>query len=719
MHRRRIWSLVGIGVPVNTIQVSSASEVGRQQVRKIGSAPVAMSIPCEENPNFATRARIFADSWNYDNAQWEGDVTIPVEVGPHRPFSTKKAVRTKFIPYIGTEQLRFEWKTNRAEFDSGEATDHMPVAKMLFEQSNRVHQAARDAPINRFVGETEPFSLWFADDHVFMIVNHDGSLVLGQESTGFRNHQDVCARFPPGSTMEFDAAQFEAAGQITSDANGAVVRQSFAANWVSHPYKVFRVQDCTLGAVGGMFGRTGVVSASTNVAATTGMAAGAAKYSSYFAFLGKQAAAQDLASMNSTHTQGAAHPNTFYPAAHGAAIPTARSAQIGRALCERASVVIFTKDSFTMLKKQDHQPAEITTRAQAYTFMARTGANQDFDDRVYPQAYFITRRYKTAIEAAASDVTDIPEELYGQVIAVELCRGGHQALFGVARNQVDGLAGAIAPTLVAPGHNANIVAASDTCFQGRFEAREGELPPSMTIDANGAVTAMTNANISLSGAVHADTGLAGRWDTWEVVRYAAYGYGGGADRAIRSQLSSGMTTLTTGYNAMGYNAAVSTDAVMPSTEDGLVPADAFAHGQRLCPTHSKGRARYILTPSGPTSASSRNDLGTRTAANYVNDVEASNCYAKVAEYESRIPSGAVPIKKVYMSWRDQGPHLLCEWAVLKQVSPVYNLYYPQFESFRDNNFDNTAIAVQQGYIRDVRIAQFVRVCRANHFGCAD
>ena len=35
----------GIGVPVNTIQVSSASEVGRQQVRKIGSAPVAMSIP--------------------------------------------------------------------------------------------------------------------------------------------------------------------------------------------------------------------------------------------------------------------------------------------------------------------------------------------------------------------------------------------------------------------------------------------------------------------------------------------------------------------------------------------------------------------------------------------------------------------------------------------------------------------------------------------------
>ena len=48
----------GIGVPVNTIQVHSASEVGRQQVRKIGSAPVAMSIPSEENPNFNTCAHL-------------------------------------------------------------------------------------------------------------------------------------------------------------------------------------------------------------------------------------------------------------------------------------------------------------------------------------------------------------------------------------------------------------------------------------------------------------------------------------------------------------------------------------------------------------------------------------------------------------------------------------------------------------------------------------
>ena len=95
----------GIGVPVSTVQVSSAPQAGRQQVKSVASAPISVAIPSEENPNYASRARIFGDSWNYDDARWEGDITIPVEVGPHRPYSTKKAVRTKFIPYIGTEQL--------------------------------------------------------------------------------------------------------------------------------------------------------------------------------------------------------------------------------------------------------------------------------------------------------------------------------------------------------------------------------------------------------------------------------------------------------------------------------------------------------------------------------------------------------------------------------------------------------------------------------------
>ena len=86
---------LGVGVPINTVQVSS-QQVGRQQVAAPGSTSIR--IQSEENKNFATRAHDFSDSWNYDKARWEGDITIPVEVGAHRPYSVKKAVRTKFIP---------------------------------------------------------------------------------------------------------------------------------------------------------------------------------------------------------------------------------------------------------------------------------------------------------------------------------------------------------------------------------------------------------------------------------------------------------------------------------------------------------------------------------------------------------------------------------------------------------------------------------------------
>ena len=131
------------GVPLNAVALTSATQAGRQQVRRIGATPVPTSVPTEENPNFAARARMFSESWNYDNARWEGDITIPVEVGPHRPYSSKKAVRTKFVPFIGQEGLRFEWQNYKAEFDyKGSSTkDQMPIAKYLFEQSTRLHQA--------------------------------------------------------------------------------------------------------------------------------------------------------------------------------------------------------------------------------------------------------------------------------------------------------------------------------------------------------------------------------------------------------------------------------------------------------------------------------------------------------------------------------------------------------------------------------------------------
>ena len=129
----------------------------------------------------------------------------------------------------------------------------MPVAKYLFEQSNRLHLSARDAPIARQIGATEPFSVWFGDDFAFMIVPHDNAPTRGQDTQAIRCHADVCRRFPPGSTMEWDGAAIEAVAQGAENA--------FAENWFAKPYRVFRVQDCSLGAVGGRFGLTGNVSA--------------------------------------------------------------------------------------------------------------------------------------------------------------------------------------------------------------------------------------------------------------------------------------------------------------------------------------------------------------------------------------------------------------------------------------------------------------------------
>ena len=111
----------------------------------------------------------------------------------------------------------------------------MPTAKYLFEQSTRLHQSARDAPIARQVCETDSFSLWMEYDKAFLIIPHDVSTSMGQEKSGLRNHADVCARYPPGSTVEFDSATMAARGHIGQ-------MNSFAANYFDKPWKVFRVQ---------------------------------------------------------------------------------------------------------------------------------------------------------------------------------------------------------------------------------------------------------------------------------------------------------------------------------------------------------------------------------------------------------------------------------------------------------------------------------------------
>ena len=351
-------------------------------------------------------------------------------------------------------------------------------------------------------------------------------------------------------------------------------------------------------------------------------------------------------------------------------------------LCERASVVIFTKDSFTFKDKPDHQGGvhKVTTEAQLETFFG-DGTTAQFPQASTPTAYYCVRRYKNAAENAAA--LGIPKELYGQTIAVELARGGHMSVFG---------AGAALPANAAhrhghaQGHNANVCR---QVFTSRFEAREGRFPPSMTyagIAAGSAVVGMSAANIS-------ELDLANRWDTFECKRFVTIGYQGGA-AAYQTQIAQSVNLDTSAYTA----AVDVTDRIAttfhtdryPTSQAAAAPAAAVG-GCNLSPDFSLGRYRYILTPSGPTSACSRNNLGSLGSVDYMNNITASNCYATLPKrsYEERIPSGFVPIKQVQMKWRDQGPCLLCEWAVLKKIEPVYSLYYPQFEKYVDDTFTSS------------------------------
>ena len=561
-------------VPLNEVQLTCATQVGTQQTRSIGSAPVGYRYPSEENPNFATRARQFAEKWNYDEARWEGDITIPLECGVHRPYSSKKATRTKFIPYIGQEQIMYEWKKQKAEFDyKGSKPDTMQVAKYLFEQSNRLHQSARDAPIARQVGQTAPFSLWLGFDMAFMIVPHDVSPVMGAETQKISCHADVCARFPPGSTVEWDAvamsAQARAAGQQADQG-------SFLPEWFK-TFKVFRVQDCTLGAVGGLYGAihtpAASLSASTNVQALSSCGSGAQKLATYIASLSRAAANNTTTNathgtllMDQTFAQCPVNAGNNAPAP-GVAL------QLGKVLCERSSVVIFTRDSFQGLQKADHQGNAILTRAAWNVFTRDAGA---FPVTECPQAYFAVRRYKERDEATAGagrpGVT-LPDELYGQPVAVELARSGVKLILGQQYNDAVGAdaAGAAAAGIVGPAvagvrrfGQANHAQYVNTVFASRFEAKEGAFPPTMTI-AGGVPTPMTAANLM-------DQTLAGRWDTFEVQKFVCVGNSGGA---VPTQLDPGMNGAMNAFNALpayNVNAPIPVATLLQTDSTGLIPA---------------------------------------------------------------------------------------------------------------------------------------------------
>ena len=103
----------GCGFPVNLGQTACPSKCQGRTITpelSLAASPKPFWVASEECPNFATRSREFQREWNYDSNRWEGSITMPVECGPHRPYSSKKAVRTKFIPFISAEQLLFQFK---------------------------------------------------------------------------------------------------------------------------------------------------------------------------------------------------------------------------------------------------------------------------------------------------------------------------------------------------------------------------------------------------------------------------------------------------------------------------------------------------------------------------------------------------------------------------------------------------------------------------------
>ena len=181
-------------------------------------------------------------------------------------------------------------------------------------------------------------------------------------------------------------------------------------------------------------------------------------------------------------------------------------------------------------------------------------------------------------------------------------------LLGIPRCSVVGAGGGAVAAGAIAGDGAGRQGCIRTLFQGRFEAREGELPPTMTIDANGAPVPMTDQNLDIFGA-----GLANRWDKFEVVKAVSMGAGDS------SQLFHGYAGAYNAYNATVYATAHIQQAAAAGAA-GWVPGaasltanNATVLAGRLSPATAKGRYQYVLTTSGVTSVCSRNDLGTRIA----------------------------------------------------------------------------------------------------------
>ena len=71
-------------------------------------------IQASENRNFEERVKMFRGGYNKDTDEWEGEIVIPVNVGPFQPYASKKTGRVevnKFIPFVEQLQLEYDFDT--------------------------------------------------------------------------------------------------------------------------------------------------------------------------------------------------------------------------------------------------------------------------------------------------------------------------------------------------------------------------------------------------------------------------------------------------------------------------------------------------------------------------------------------------------------------------------------------------------------------------------
>ena len=234
----------------------------------------------QSNPNFVERCKRFRKDYDRKTGTFDGTVDIPLECGMFRPYSSKKAVRTKFVPYIGTANVQYQWKNYRAS-DSYARSGYQArallgdgqtnVAKYLFEKCGACAEAAAYGLTNQRTYTINPYRVLVAEatGNVCLIVPHTGNSPLHNpvnnvpQRVGPMHHHAVRDSFLPGTSIKFDAADVFSKVGLTTE-------------YWSQRFVVATVQDAT-GRVAGAWDQTCIRGAQGVNNQAGGGAAGAAR----------------------------------------------------------------------------------------------------------------------------------------------------------------------------------------------------------------------------------------------------------------------------------------------------------------------------------------------------------------------------------------------------------------------------------------------------------